>query len=278
MSGMEPWTSYLLAVSPGLLLVAVIVALLPRRAHGVRILVLILGLIFARDALAAHSLMEFGVASAGSSSATAGLDLPALWIRYTDDVPALLILAVAAAVLVAGVVFACRDLAWTVLWSGRRWWTSILAGLLGMLAIVLPFLWLYGTLGAWFPALAAGTPQISVADRGGTLSVGALVAVAVFALAGVLLEEVLFRGYLQAHLEDEDAGRMGRWRAAVLSGLLFAASHLFLAYTVTGVGWPLVAFTLFEGLVCAVVAMRHGVLASTVAHGGAILVLASGLV
>ena len=64
----------------------------------------------------------------------------------------------------------------------------------------------------------------------------------------------------------------------MLSGLLFAASHLFLAYTVTGVGWPLVAFTLFEGLVCAVVAMRHGVLGSTVAHGGAILVLASGLV
>ena len=40
MTGMEPWMSYLLTVTPGIILVAVIVMLLPRQAHGVRILVL----------------------------------------------------------------------------------------------------------------------------------------------------------------------------------------------------------------------------------------------
>lgn len=280
MTPMEPWMSYLLTVTPGILLVALVVALLPRQAHGVRILTLVLGFIFARDAMTTHGLWEFGVVggSGGSGPGAPGSAMPLLWLRFTDDPLALLVLAVASLALAAGVVLACRDQRWMVLWTGRRWWTSVLAGLVGMAVIVLPFLWLYGTLGLWFPALATGAPVIPVESRGGTVAAGLLVVVAVFALCGNLLEEVLFRGFLQSHLEDESPGRTGRWRAALLSGLLFAAGHLFLAYTVTDVGWPLVAFTLFEGLVCALVAMRFGVLGSTVAHGGAIFVLASGLI
>ncbi|MFB9071658.1 type II CAAX prenyl endopeptidase Rce1 family protein [Citricoccus parietis] len=109
------------------------------------------------------------------------------------------------------------------------------------------------------------------------MAAGVVVLLAAFALCGNLVEEVLFRGFLQAHLEDNLPGRSGRWRAALLSALIFAAGHLFLAYNLTGVGWPLIAFTLFEGLVCAVIAMRHGVLGATVAHGGAIFLLTSGL-
>lgn len=278
MTGMEPWMSYLLTVTPGIILVSVVVMLLPRQAHGVRVLVLILGFIFARDAMTSHGLWKFGTTDVGSAVEAAPFEIPRLWLRFTDDPIALLVLAVASLVLAAGAVLACREQRWTVLWTGRRWWTSVLAGVLGMALIVLPFLWLYGTIGAWFPALSGGMPVIPVEDRGGAVPAGLLIVLAVFALCGNLLEEVLFRGFLQAHLEDESPGRSGRWRAALLSGLIFAAGHLFLAYTVTDIGWPLVAFTLFEGLVCAIVALRHGVLGSTVAHGGAIFVLASGLV
>ncbi|NUL49440.1 CPBP family intramembrane metalloprotease [Cellulosimicrobium funkei] len=297
---LAPWTAYLLTVLPAVVLVGIVVALLPRQAHGVRIMMLILGFIVARDAMTAQRLWEFGVVggtaggtvggtvdgavdgadSAGGAS-TSGV--PTLWLRFTDDPVALLVLAVASLALVGAILLACRDLRWTVLWTGRRWWASVLVGLLGGALIVLPFLFLYGTIGQWIPALqsvapALTVPAVPVDQRGGVVAGGVLVALAVFALCGNLVEEVLFRGFLQAHLEDQLPGRMGRWRAALLSALTFAAGHLALAFLLTDLGWPILAFTFLEGLVCAVIALRHGVLGATVAHAGAIFMLASGLV
>lgn len=271
---LAPWMAYLLTVLPGVLLIGIVVALLPRQAHGVRILTLILGFIFARDAMSAQGLWQFGAVDREG--------LPTLWLRFTDDPIALLVMAVTSLALVVGILFACRDLRWTVLWTGRRWWTSVLVGLVGAALVVLPFLILYGVLGQWIPTLqsvapALTMPAVAIDNRGGAVSGGILVLLVFFALCGALVEEVLFRGFLQAHVEDQLPGRTGRWRAAVLSALIFAASHLFLAYNLTGLGWPIVAFTLFEGLVCAVIAMRHGVLGATIAHGGAIFLLSSGL-
>ncbi|GAA4472972.1 hypothetical protein GCM10023190_04290 [Enteractinococcus fodinae] len=60
--------------------------------------------------------------------------------------------------------------------------------------------------------------------------------------------------------------------------LVFAACHVYIAITVTSVGWPLLAFTLWEGLICAVLRLRRGVFPAAVAHGLAIFLLASGLV
>ncbi len=282
MENLEPWVAYLLTVLPGLLLVGIIVALLPRQAHGVRILMLVLGFVFVRDAMSPHGLWTFGmVGPSGTSTVSDEFELPVLWLRFTDDPVALLVMTVASLALVAAIVFACRDLRWMVLWTGRRWWASALVGLVGTAVIALPFLYFYGTLLEWFPLLE-GTPfdrpVIPVEQRGGSVAAGVMVLLAIFALCGNLVEEVLFRGFLQAHLEDHLPGRSGRWRAALLSALIFAAGHLFLAYNLTGLGWPLLAFTLFEGLVCAVIAMRHGVLGATVAHGGAIFLLTSGLI
>jgi uncharacterized protein len=278
MVSMEPWMAYLLTVLPGLVLVTIVVALLPRQAHGVRILMLVMGFVFARDAMSAHGLWEFGVV--GDDPESAQFTPPILWLRFTDDPIALLVMSVASLGLVAGILFACKDLRWMVLWTGRRWWVSVLVGLLGVVVITAPFLYLYGTLGQWIPALDswASMPVVPLDNRGGAVAGGILVLLAIFALCGNLVEEVLFRGFLQAHLEDQLPGRSGRWRAALLSALIFAASHLVLAYIVTGLGWPILAFTLLEGLVCAVIALRHGVLGATVAHGGALFVLTSGLV
>lgn len=100
-----------------------------------------------------------------------------------------------------------------------------------------------------------------------------LPAIAVLAFAGNLLEEVLFRGALQGHLEPVTSPV----RAAVLSGLLFAGGHVFLASTVTDLWWPVLAFTAYEGLVCAFLRRRRGVIAATFADGGAIFLLASGV-
>ncbi|MGW9551522.1 CPBP family glutamic-type intramembrane protease [Citricoccus zhacaiensis] len=287
MENLAPWVAYLLTVLPGVVLIGIIVALLPRQAHGVRILMLVLGFIFVRDAMSPHGLWTFGMVGtsgtagpSGTSSSADSFELPVLWLRFTDDPVALLVMTVASLALAAAIVFACRDLRWIVLWTGPRWWTSALVGLVGVVVIALPFLYLHGTLVEWFPILDGtplARPLIPVEQRGGTVAAGLLVLLAVFALCGNLVEEVLFRGFLQAHLEDHLPGRSGRWRAALLSALIFAAGHLFLAYNLTGVGWPLLAFTLFEGLVCAVIAMRHGVLGATVAHGGAIFLLTSGL-
>lgn len=58
---------------------------------------------------------------------------------------------------------------------------------------------------------------------------------------------------------------------------LFAACHAFLATTVTDVGWPLLAFTLWEGLICAFLRLRWGVIPAAIAHGLAIFLLSSGL-
>ncbi|MGW4793281.1 CPBP family glutamic-type intramembrane protease, partial [Nonomuraea sp. NPDC004297] len=119
--------------------------------------------------------------------------------------------------------------------------------------------------------LSTATPQ---AGRGGAVAVALLPVLLLFSLSGNLAEEVLFRGFLQGRLERH----AGPVRAALLSALLFAACHAFLASTVTDVGWPLLAFTLYEGLICAFLRLRDGVIAAALAHGVAIFLLAGAFV
>lgn len=273
---------YLLAVTPPLLLVAVLVLTLPRSAHGLRIMILVLGFVLARDSMTRYGLWEFGtVEASGRTGALA--ELPVLWLRFTQDPVALLVLAAASLVMAGGVVLACRDRLRTIVWVGAHWFTSTVFGILGALVVVAPFVVLYGPVGEWFSPLndalrgLTGAP-VPVDQRGGTVALAVLPVLLVFALCGNLVEEILFRGLLQTHVEDQLSGRSARWRAVAVSALAFAAAHLFLAFTVTDLGWPLVAFTLWEGLVCAVVALRRGILGATVTHGLAIFLVASGLV
>lgn len=92
----------------------------------------------------------------------------------------------------------------------------------------------------------------------------------VLAYGANALEEVLFRGFLQGYLEQQ----LTPLRAALISGVAFAACHAFLALSVTQLGWPVLPFTLIEGLACALVRLRYGVLAATATHGTAILLIA----
>ena len=99
-------------------------------------------------------------------------------------------------------------------------------------------------------------------------------ALLVFAVLGNLLEEALFRGYVYGYL----AQQMTPIRAGISSGVVFAFCHIFLAITVTEVGYPLLVFTLWEGMIAGIVGAKCGVMPATLTHGGAIFFLSSGLI
>ena len=116
--------------------------------------------------------------------------------------------------------------------------------------------WVLASLGFLSLAIIAALSRIApglgklVVWRKGNLAVGLAPRIA--------LEEVLFRGFLQGHLEHLTSAL----RAALISAIAFAACHSFLALSVTEVGWPILLFTQVEGLVCAFVRMRYGVSAA----------------
>jgi len=238
---------YALRVLPGLVLLTVVWIALRGPAIALRITILLLGFILVRDVMTPLGLWSFG---------TIG---PAVWLRFTDDPAVLLGLAAASVLLVGAIYRGAHPLRHLVVW-GRADSRSVLTGMAGAAVVVVPF-------------VVAGR-FVPLDERGGAVALSLLPAVFALAMAGNLLEEVLFRGYLQGHLATSHSPA----RTVVLSGLFFATGHILLASTVTAVGVPLLLFTLFEGLVCAEVARRRGVIAATLTHGLAIFFLASGLI
>ena len=239
---------YVTRLAPGLALVCVCSALLRGSAGtGLRAGILVLGFVLVRDAMTPLGFWRFGV--------TQGW-VP--WIRFTEDAVVLLVLAAASLLAAVLIPRADRELGARVRWGtlGPR---AMWEGIVGAAAVVIPFV-----------ALSTTVP---LAERGGVVAVSALPSLLVFCLAGNFLEEVLFRGIIQGELER----RFRPIRTVIVSGLLFAACHAFLASTLTDIGWPLLAFTAVEGVACAWVRHRNGVLAATVTHGSVIFVLASGL-
>ncbi|MFC4013824.1 type II CAAX prenyl endopeptidase Rce1 family protein [Nonomuraea purpurea] len=237
--------AYAVRVLPGLLLIGACFAV--AREPMVRIMALIFGFVLIRDAMTPLGFWRFGAAG------------PVPWLRFTDQTGILLVFGVGTLALTWVVLRLDGDLRALVRW-GRLDLAAVVLGVGGGLLAAGPVL-----------LLSLFTP---LSERGGAVAAGLLPVLLFFCLAGNLAEEVLFRGFLQGHLErgGGDAGR-----AALLSALLFAACHVFLASTVTGVGWPLLAFTLVEGLICAYLRLRRGVLAATLAHGSAIFLLSAGL-
>ena len=113
---------------------------------------------------------------------------------------------------------------------------------------------------------------LPIETRGGLFPSNLILPLMIFTLFGNLLEEVLFRGFLQNYLTSE----VGTKRSILLSGLLFAVGHTFLATSVTDLGIWVLIFTLYEGLVCAFLSEKYGLVSATLAHGLAILFLAVG--
>ena len=213
-----------------------------------RITVLILGFILLRDAMTPLGFWRIG------STAEGGLP----WLRFTDDAGLLAMLGAGTLLATVVVLRQAKELRALVRW-GRPTAATVALGVGGGVVAAAPVL-LMSTL-------------VPVSDRGGAVAGSLLPALLWFAMSGNLAEEVLFRGFLQGRLEQ----LTGALRAALLSGLLFAACHVFLAATVTDAGWPLLLLTLFEVLIGAFVRARRGDIPAAIAHGLAIFLLASGL-
>jgi hypothetical protein len=240
---------YMVRIAPGLVLGGASLVALRRHAPPVRIFVYILIFVLTRDAMTPMGLWEFGATSA-------------FWLRFTAPAPILVIQGITSALLVVAMHAGDPEVRKYVEWFAGTRPAAIIEGMVGALVVAAPLL-------IWYRL-------VPIETRGGVVATGLLPAVLVVALLGNLYEEVLFRGYLQGYLETGCG--MGRYRAGITSGLLFGLGHGFLALTVTAVGWPVLLFATYEGIVCGVIRARRGVVAAVLTHGLAIFLLASGLV
>ncbi|MGY2264744.1 CPBP family glutamic-type intramembrane protease [Pseudomonas sp. SDO5561_S422] len=219
---------------PGLILFGLWFGLTPKTLPGLRIVILLLAFVLMRDAMT-----PLGMWSLSRE----------VQIEFTANPWVLAALGGLSLGLIALLARLAPEL-WqlTVLFKGNRW-AGLAVGLGAGCLIGLPL------------RLYQGIEPVYWAWLMGML---------VLAYCANALEEVLFRGFLQGYLEQY----VTPLRAALLSGLAFAACHSFLALSVTQLGWPVLAFTLIEGVACGLVRMRYGVVAATATHGTAILLIA----
>lgn len=239
---------YTIRILPGCLLLTIIYLLIPKnKATIFRISLLIMGFILVRDTMTPMGFWQLGLTE------------QALWVRFIHDHFILLGLGIVSILLTVGIVYANPEMKSFLKWNGDSTIKSILAGIVGSFLVIFPFLLMYSF--------------VDLSERGGEMAISLLFPLLFMALAGNFMEEVLFRGYLQGYFEEIT----GTYQAALLSGLMFAAGHVFLATSVTDLGWPILVFTLYEGLICAFVRIKYGIIGSTLTHGLTIFLLSSGI-
>lgn len=243
---MELLFDYMLRLLPGLVLIVILAAIIPREFFLFRVFILIMGFILMRDAMTPVGLWEFGVT--GNT----------MWLRFIDSGFILIILAGTSLIAVWGIVkWLDVELIWFKTADKIR---SILISVGAAVVVVVPFMIPYFS--------------VPIEERGGSVHFSLWLMLLVFALCGNLLEEVLFRGMFQEHMHKF----LKPLHAIVLSGLLFGVGHTFLAITVTDLGYLVILFTLVEGLMCAFIYYRYGLLPATVTHGLSIFFLSVGWV
>lgn len=240
--------TYQLRILPALLAVIVSLLVIPRKATILRICCYIMLFIAVRDTMTPEGLWRLDTR-------------PIFWIRFIDNGGMLVLLGLSSAAIACLIYFFERDMRRLIVWKSGNPLASFAAGFAGAAMIVLPLLLAYRS--------------VPVAQRGGAVGYDLLIPLLVVTMGGNLLEEFLFRGCLQGYFEQELG--LAPIRAAFLSGVFFAQGHVFLACSVTNVGWPILAFTLYEGIIAGLVRMKFGVLSSTLAHGAAIFLISSGL-
>ncbi len=239
---------YVNRTAPAVGLIALIFVL-ARPNRQVRVLLYTLTFILLRDALTPSSLWSLGIAGG----------VP--WIRFYPSHLFLIGMGVSSLLFTVLLVVGDRENSQDVVFlrkgdSLRGW----IASVVGLVVVLTPIL--------------IASHRIGIEERGGAVDPNLLGSILVFALSGNLLEELLFRGYVYNLLKRRDADL----KAGVMSGFIFALCHVFLATTVTSIGVPLLLFTVWEGVICGIVGGKYGVLPAAAVHGGAIFVLASGLI
>jgi len=240
---------YSLRITPGLILIAIAFILFPRNYLMTKIFLLIFGFILLRDTMTPIGFWNFGVVE------------NVIWLRFIDNPIILIFLAVTSLFVALLINYLNPQLARYLKWfTEEPKLKSFALGLVASCITVLPFIIPY-----FFSPIET---------RGGKVAATLLPALFLLAILGNLLEEILFRGYLQGYLQEHFTTA----KSILLSGLIFSIGHVFLASTVTDLGPLILIFTLWEGLICAVIYHRYGLIAATATHGITIFILSSGVI
>lgn len=242
--GLAGLIPYSLHLTPGIALALILLWLTRRGTRSFRVWVYILTFVFMRDLMT-----PFGLWFVGSD--------PTFWLRFAADGPTLFALAAGSLIVSLLIMAFERNKGPALVWFTTRRVVTVGAGLIGAVVVAAPVL-----------LLRIG---ILPGEVGGVFPTALVPAVLAIALAGNLLEELLFRGYLQ---EEFIAQGLRPTVAAVGSGVAFGFGHLFLAFTVTTAGMPLVIFALWEGIICGLLRRRYGLTAAVLTHGMAIALIA----
>jgi hypothetical protein len=237
---LEALGAYLARVAVPFLVVAAFVTLVPRAARGVRLAGLILLFVFVRDAMTPVGLWTLS---------------PTLTIRFVEDPLALVLLAGGCVGMAVWACVAIDGLREVRVWTHGRVWVAVAGGVLGGLVI-------------GGPAVVRGVVSAEAAGPRGVAVVGGILAVT---MLGNVLEEVLFRGHLHGVLRGLG---VSQGRLVLLSGGAFMICHAHLAAVTTAIGWPVLVFTFYEGVICAWLRERAGLLAASVAHGLGVFLIA----
>jgi len=241
-------TGYFLRSLPGFMIGVLFILLIGKKSFITRIFSYVLLFIMIRDVMTPLGLWSFG---------TEGV----FWLRVIENPGFLLVVAILSVGIVLVVNRVDREAG--DIWIFRRtsYLKTVATGLAGAALVFVPMLLIY--------------QFVPIEQRGGavTRDPAFLASLLIFCLSANFLEESIYRGYFQGYIVK----LFSPAKSAVLSGLLFSFSHIFLATTVTDAGWGVIAFTAFEGIVAGFVYLRGGVLAATITHGGAIFLLCSGL-
>lgn len=235
--GIAGLARFCILLIPGLLLFSILLLFLRHASRSIRLWLYILAFILIRDSMTPTGLWSIGAD-------------PVFWLRFAADGVLLLILAAGSLVMSLAIMAFERGKGPSPAWFTTGRFSAVGMGVAGALAAAGPVLLfrigiLPGELGGPFPLALAP----------------ALLAVT---LAGNLLEELLFRGYLYDELVNQGLSGLG---AAVASGVAFGFCHVFLAFTVTSVGVPLLLFAVWEGILCGLLRCRYGLFSAVIAHG-----------
>lgn len=241
-------SDYFLRTLPSLIIGLAFILLLGKQHLIIRIFSYILLFIVMRDVMTPLNIWDFG---------TEGI----FWLRTIDDPVFLLLISVLSIVLIVVVNKLDKEASEVYVFRKMSYIKAIGTGLIGAAIILVPMFLIY--------------QFVPMEQRGGTVNNSSvfLLSLLVFCVSVNFLEESIYRGYFQGYIEKFYSPT----KSAVLSGLLFSFSHIFLATTVTNAGWGVLAFTAFEGIIAGLVRSKAGVLASTITHGVAIFFLCSGL-
>ncbi|MCC5895191.1 MAG: CPBP family intramembrane metalloprotease [Alkalibacterium sp.] len=240
---------YFIRISPGVVFLVACYFLLPKTQIFPKLVLFIFGFLLIRDAMTPLGFWRIGLA-----------DDFMVWFRFIDDGALLITLGIISLLITLLIVYSNPLLNQYLYWISDKRTASIVVGIAGAALVSAPFLLMYNT--------------IPIEQRGEAVATTLLLPLFILTIFGNFMEEVLFRGYLQGYFETITSP----WRAVLLSGLFFSIGHIFLAITVTDIGMMILIFTLYEGLICACVRLKHGIIAATLTHGLAIFILASGIV